>query len=394
MLFLRRFLGIASFGFSTLLLAAGVSAQAPAAASSNATAGAQNVSMPSAPLLPDAFGPWKAEGAADNAITFDPAVAKELIVKRADAKKYNAEGATATISAVQMADSTGAYSAWTLKRAMADGGSMRPCAGGNSLGANCAVSAGKLLFWQGNTLVEIAPSGLKAVSAGAFSDLLMTLPKPTGAKGAPPLLPTRLPQTGLLPETVRYAVGPATYAAAGGTVPAEVLNFSKSPEILTARYTGRVGNGLLTSIFYPTPTIAGTAQHALEKAIADGALPPGMRAGSPTVRRSGPIVALVTGDFTKAQAAKLAEAVKYEAQVTWNKPEGYADQFTISRTSNVMVQIIILVITVVLAALVLGVVFGGGRALIRKARGKPLSSLEDAEIIRLDLRGPAGKAKV
>ncbi|GAA3753084.1 hypothetical protein GCM10022270_09660 [Terriglobus aquaticus] len=347
--------------------------------------------MPPAPLLPDSFGPWHATGTADNALNFDPAVAKELIVQRTDAKTYTADGATAVISAVQMTDSTGAYSGWTLKRAVATGEPMRPCAGGNSLGANCAVSAGRLLFWQGNTLVLIAPSGTHAVSAGSFSDLLTSLPKPLGAKGAPPLLPTRLPATGLLPETERYAVGPATYAAEGGTLPADVLNFSKSPEILTARYTGRAGSGLLTSIFYPTPTIAGEAQHALEKAIGNRALSPGMLAGSPTVRRSGPIVALVTGDFTKAQAEKLADAVKYNAEVTWNKPEGYADQFTISRTGNVVVQIIILVLTIVAAAAVLGVVFGGGRALIRKARGKPLSSLEDAEIIKLDLRGRPSK---
>ncbi len=349
--------------------------------------------MPPTPLLPDSFGPWHTTGAADNAISFDPAVAKELLVQRTDAKTYTAEGATAVISAVQMTDSTGAYSGWTLKRATATGEPMRPCAGGNSLGANCAVSAGRLLFWQGNTLVLIAPSGTRAVSAGSFSELLGTLPKPMGAKGAPPLLPTRLPQAGLLPETERYAVGPATYAAEGGTVPANLLDFAKSPEILTARYTGKAGNGLLTSIFYPTPTIAGEAQHALEKAIGDRTLSAGMLAGSPTVRRSGPIVALVTGDFTRSQAAKLAEAVKYNAQVTWNKPEGYMNQFTISQTGNVVVQIIILVLTIVAAAAVLGVVFGGGRALIRKARGKPLSSLEDAEIIKLDLRGKSEKLR-
>ena len=367
---------------SALLLAAGLAAQAPSAATTT-------VSMPPTPLLPDSFGPWHSTAAAENAISFDPAVAKELIVQRTDAKAYTAEGATAVISAVQMTDSTGAYSGWTLKRSS----EMRPCAAGNSLGVNCAVSAGRLLFWQGNTLVLIAPSGTHAVSAGSFSDLLSALPKPMGAKGAPPLLPTRLPQTGLLRETERYAVGPATYAAEGGTVPASLLDFSKSPEILTARYTGKAGDGLLTSIFYPTPTIAGNAQHALEKAIADRALPPGMLAGSPTVRRSGPIVAMATGSFTKAQAAQLAQAVKYQAEITWNKPEGYMDQFTISRTGNVVVQIIILVLTIVVAAAVLGVVLGGGRALIRKARGKPLSSLEDAEIIKLDLRGRSEKLR-
>ncbi len=372
--------------FYALLATVSLPAQAPPAGAPSTT-----VNMPPAPLLPDSFGPWHATGTAENAIHLDEASAKELQVRRADAKTYIAEGATAVISAVQMTDSTGAYSGWTLLRAANTRGDLRPCADGNSLGVNCAVSAGALLTWQGNTLLQIAPAGTHAVSAGSFTGLMDALPKPIGAKGAPPLLPTRLPQAGLLQSSVRYAVGASTYVAEGGTLPPELLNFSKSPEVLLARYTGRGGNGLLTSVFYPTPAIAGAQQHALEKAIADGTLPAGMRVGTPTVRRSGPIVALVTGDFTKAQAARLAESVKYEAQITWNKPEGYMDQFTITRTSNVMVQIIILVITVVLAALVLGVVFGGGRALIRRARGKPISSMEDLEIIRLDLRGPAPK---
>ena len=69
------------------------------------------------------------------------------------------------------------------------------------------------------------------------------------------------------------------------------------------------------------------------------------------------------------------------------------DQFTVQHASNVIVQILILVLAIVGAALVLGVVFGGGRAFIRKARGKPASSLDDMEIIKLDLRGPAPKLR-
>ena len=38
------------------------------------------------------------------------------------------------------------------------------------------------------------------------------------------------------------------------------------------------------------------------------------------------------------------------------------------------------------AALLLGFFLGGGRALYRMARGKPASSVYDAEFIRIDLR--------
>ena len=336
--------------------------------------------MPQPPLLPDHFGEWQASGAGDSTIHIADNVARELLQSRSDVKKYTAEGNAATVSAVEFADATGAYSAFTLLRT-AD---MRPCAGGNSLGVDCAVSAGKLLFWQGDTLVSIAPSGLKAVSASSFNELTGMLPRPTGSKGAHPLLPTRLPQEGLQKESLRYAVGPLTYAADGGQLPAEVIDFSKSPEILTARYSGRGGHGTLTTIFYPTPTIAGDRMRAIEVAAKNGAIPDARDA---QVARSGPIVAFASGGFSAREAAKLAGGIKYQADVTWNKPEGYMEQFKVSNAASVMVQIMIFVFVMVGAALVLGLVFGGGRAAFRKARGKPISSIDDMEVISLNLRG-------
>ncbi len=362
------------FAVALPLLAAVSWAQAPAGQPAAA------LTMPQTPLLPDHFGEWQASGAGDSSLDIPDDVAKELLQSRSDAKKYTAEGNAATVSAVEFADATGAYSAFTLLRTP----EMRPCAGGNSLGVDCAVSAGKLLFWQGDTLVSIAPSGLKAVSASSFNELAGMLPKPTGSKGAHPLLPTRLPQEGLQKETLRYAVGPLTYAADGGQLPPGVIDFSKSPEILTARYNGRGGHGVLTTIFYPTPTIAGDRMRAIEAAAKDGSIPDAREA---QVARSGPIVAIASGGFSAREAAKLAGGIKYQADVTWNKPEGYMEQFKVSNAASVMVQIMIFVFVMVGAALVLGLVFGGGRAAFRKARGKPISSIDDMEVISLNLRG-------
>ncbi len=339
--------------------------------------------MPQTSLLPDHFGEWRVSGPGDNSLALTADVANELIVSRRDVKKYAAEGNAATVSAVEFADATGAYSAFTLLRTP----EMRACAAGNSLGTDCAVTAGRLLFWQGDTLVSIAPSGLKAVSASSFNELVGTLPKPTGSKGAHPLLPTRLPQEGLVKESLRYAVGPLTYAAGGGQLPVDAIDFSKSPEILTARYNGRSGHGVLTTIFYPTPTIAGDRMRALEASLKKGLSPSESNAGLPQVARSGPIVALASGGFSGKEAAKLVSAIRYQADVTWNKPEGYMEQFKVSNAASVLVQIMIFVLVMCGAALVLGIVFGGGRAAFRRARGKPISSIDDMEIISLDLRG-------
>ncbi len=343
------------------------------------------VSTPPTPLLADHFGPWQpSPDAATNAIDLPDAVAKELIVKRTDAKKYAAEGNTAAISAVELADATGAYSAFTYLRTP----EMHPCSAGNSLGIDCVVSAGKLLFWQGDTVVEIAPAGSKPIAASSFNDLVNTLPKPTGAKAAHPLLPTKLPSDGLEKESLRYAVGQNTYAAGGGAIPASVLDFSKSPEILTAHYrSSKTGTGLLTLIFYPTPTIAGDRMRAIQKAIADKAMPASFLAGEPQVARSGPIVAIASSGFTAKEAARLAGGVKYQAAIAWDKPEGYMEQFKVSNAASIVAQIMIFVFVMCGAALALGMVFGGGRAVFRLSRGKHVSSLADMEVISLGLRG-------
>ncbi len=364
-----------------LLLACTVpvlSAQQPSASPSTTA-----VTMPPAPLLPDHFGAWQAGGDADNTITLDDAVAKELIVSRRDARKYAAEGNAASVSAVEFADATGAYSAFTLLRTP----EMHGCAANNNLGNDCVVSAGKLLFWTGDTVVSIAPAGTRPVGAGSFSALVTTLPKPIGAKGALPVLPTRLPPEGLQKESLRYAVGPLTYAAGGGEIPASVIDFSKSPEILTAHYSGRAGHGVLTTIFYPTPAIAGDRMRAIQADIQDEELPAAFRSGEPATARSGPIVGIASNGFSAHEAKDLVDRIHYEAAITWNKPEGYMDQFKITNAASVMVQIIIFVIVMCGAALVLGVVLGGGRAVFRRARGKPISSIDDMEIISLDLRG-------
>ena len=346
------------------------------------------VSTPPTPLLPDKFGEWVAAGPGDSTLSIAPGVQAELLTRRQDVKKYTAEGNASTVSAMEFADATGAFSAFTLLRTP----EMRPCASGNSLGKDCVITAGKLLFWQGDTVVSIAPSGTKPIAASSFNELVGMLPKPFGAKGALPMLPTKLAQDGLEKASLRYAVGPLTYAAQGGGIPAEIIDFSKSPEILTARYAGgKSGRGVLTMIFYPTPTIAGDRLRAIQKAVDGKSLPEALLAGEPKLERSGPIVAFASSGFNAKQAEKLVSAVKYQADVTWNKPEGYIEQFKVKNAASVMVQIMIFVFVMTGAALALGIVFGGGRAAFRLSRGKSISALDDIEVVTLGLRGRPDK---
>jgi hypothetical protein len=58
----------------------------------------------------------------------------------------------------------------------------------------------------------------------------------------------------------------------------------------------------------------------------------------------------------------------------------------VAKTGKLLLGIAALVIIGASAAILLGFFLGGGRALYRMARGKPISSVYEEEFIRLDLR--------
>ena len=100
------------------------------------------------------------------------------------------------------------------------------------------------------------------------------------------------------------------------------------------------------------------------------------------VRRSGPIVALVSGDAIPDESHKLVAQVHYSAELT-SMPQGGESE--VSKTSRFLMGVASLVIIGCSAAILLGLFLGGGRALYRVARGRPVSSVYEAEFIRLHL---------
>jgi hypothetical protein len=123
---------------------------------------------------------------------------------------------------------------------------------------------------------------------------------------------------------------------------------------------------------------AGNQGSAWPQALAES------RPGSIGTRRSGPIVAVVSGSLSDATAHKLLNQVNYQADVTWNNPKGYISEG--SRVARLLLGIFALTGILGGAAILLGLFLGGGRAIVRVLRGKPASSFEeDTEMIRLNL---------
>ena len=101
------------------------------------------------------------------------------------------------------------------------------------------------------------------------------------------------------------------------------------------------------------------------------------------VRRSGPLVALVSGDAIPDESHTLLATVHFEADLT-SIPQPTESE--VAKTGKLLLGIAALVIIGASAAILLGFFLGGGRALYRMARGKPISSVYEEEFIRLDLR--------
>jgi hypothetical protein len=229
------------------------------------------------------------------------------------------------------------------------------------------------------------------MSAGEMRELAKSVPNPPGTKALMPPILANLPQASLDPQTTHYAEGPAAYVGAGGVLPPELVGFDRGAEAVTANYSLHSGPATLTIIDYPTPQMAeaqepkirayiqagSKAQPAWPKPLQDSDL------ASLEVRRSGPLVALVSGDAIPDESHKLLEMVHYEADLT-SIPQPTDSE--VKKTAKLLMGIAALVIVGGSAALLLGFFLGGGRALYRIMRGKPASSLFDEEFIRIDLR--------
>lgn len=379
--------------FAVLFAAAALSAATLAGAQNKPgdkpnTAGAVTVSL-ARPLLPEAFDGWVADGkptplADANAADAAHADAlKEYGLVNGLSVIYKRDGQTLTVKALRFGDLSGSYGAYTFYR-----GTGWPK---EDIGSGAASDHKRVVFWRGTTMVDATFSQITPESASELRDLAARLPQAQGTKAlAPPILSV-FPQKSLDGQTTHYALGAAGYAGSGGVLPAELVGFDRGAEAATANYTLTSGPATLTLIEYPTPQMAIAQEQKIRDYIKGGgkAQPPFPKPladsdqASLEVRRSGPVVALVSGDAIPDESHKLLETVHYQSEfVSIPQPT----ESEVAKTGRLLMGIAGIVIVGCCAAVLLGLFLGGGRALYRIAKGKPASSVYEAEFIRLDLR--------
>jgi hypothetical protein len=350
------------------------------------------VVLPASPsaLLPEALDGWVRDSAptalADPAQA-DPANAaalKEYDYNGGASATYKREGETLSIRALRFQDATGAYGAYSFYR---QNGWLK-----EDIGAGATSFHNRVLFWKGDTVVDATFSHIGTMSAAEMRELAHHIPDPPGTRALMPPVLANLPQHALDGQTTHYAIGPAGYAGSGGVLPPDLIGFDRGAEAVTANYSLTSGPATLTIIDYPTPQMAEAQEPKIRDYIKAGgaAQPPWPKPladsdqASLEVRRSGTLVAIVSGDAIPDESHKLLEMVHYEADLTALPQVG--GETEVARTARLLVGIAAIVIVGSSAALLLGFFLGGGRAMYRIMRGKPASSVFDEEFIRIDLR--------
>lgn len=362
---------------------------APAKPSS--TDGATHLMLPPVPkpLLPEAFAGWvsaekpKTTVDAAQADQANAAALKEYGLTDSALAGYTRSGETLILRALRFQDASGAYGAYSFYR---QSGWPK-----EEIGSGATSNHNRVIFWQGNMVVDASFSHIGPMSGSELRELAGMIPAPAGVKAlAPPVL-SNLPQAQLDGQTTHYALGPASYAGSGGVLPPGLVGFDFGAEAATANYSLRSGPATLTIVDYPTPQIAAAQEAKIRAYIKAGgqAQPPWPKPlmdsdlASLEVRRSGPLVALVSGDAIPDDSHKLLETVHFDADYT-KIPQPSDSE--VSKTGQLLMGIAMLVIVGASTAILLGFFLGGFRALYRISRGKPASLVYDAEFIRLNLR--------
>lgn len=356
------------------------------------------VTAPASDPLPELFAGWQRSAAP--AISADPQVAdaanvpvlKEYGFQQLATASYTNGDNKLALRELRFDDATGAYGAFTFYRV--------PGTSPEQIGREAAANGKRVLFWQGATLVDATFDHLTVMSAAALRELAERIPVPSGAKSVPPSLPGYLPTQDREVTFTRYAIGPEGYARSGGVLPVDLVDFGRGAEVLTGTFSEKNGEGQLTLIEYPTPQIAIDRERAIAAFLKAGNPVDHAVAGQPAgakwsqalndsnasalvTRRSGPLVAVTSGGFDDKDATSLIDRVHYEASVSWNRPQKVSEP---TRAARLLVGVITLFFILGGITILLGIFFGGGRLLVRKLQGKPASSVDEAEFIKLDLK--------
>ena len=292
--------------------------------------------LAAAAILPDTIGAYQ-RGTVSKPGLADQAIWTEYGLKTSETAPYQNGNAKFTAIVWQLADTTGSMAAFDWQR---------PAAAMASTEAKLAAETpDSLLLVQGNYLFQF--TGYKP-SKEEWDALTGTLHNvdPTVL----PTLPGYLPSDGLVSNSERYILGPASLQKFAPGIPPSVAAFHYGAEAQFGVFHNGKGDASMLIFNYPTPQIA--MQRAPEFQKIAGAV----------VKRSGPMVAVMQSPPDPDYAEKLLAGVKYQAQVT-------LDEYVPTQKDNIgnlVINAFVLIGILLAFAVISGFALGGYRALRRR----------------------------
>jgi hypothetical protein len=332
--------------------------------------------------LPAELGEWRGAAAAVvdpprlGALAGDDAVVlREYGIAGAERRSYTRgqQEEELVLTLYRMRDPTGAYGAYSYLR-----DSQMVAA---DLARFSAVGPDRALLVVGNLLVEARGNAIlrQTTELRSIAALLAS-----GADARPyPVLSHYLPTAGVVPHSDRFFLGPVALHRVLPLAEGDWLGFQAGAEAQLARYRVRGGEVTLLVASFPTPQSAARQLESLgqwfdvnpDQVPADGQ--------AIFARRTGALVAVVSGARSAADAHALLEQVHHELNVTWNEPGWVAEEesFTV-----MLYQIFIGTGIILLAALVIAFAFGGFRLLVKKLfPGKVFDRPDQMQILQLGI---------
>jgi hypothetical protein len=329
-------------------------------------------------ILPNQFRDWKRTSCLDKPVRLaaEARLSKEAPEKAYEACSYSSGKQSVGIGLGLYQDPSAAYEVYTSLQ--------RPGMMPAKLGQTAAFDKDGVLIQEGalvmSSSANISREDLAALVAAVEAKSEKTTPLPP--------IRTYLPTEGRLVGSERYALGPAGLKAALGEAgqsadPAfiEAVGFNNGGEAMLARYSqpGK-GTGVLLLLEYPTPNVAEQEIHHLAEV-----LPASAKVGEQNLVRKGSLLSIVLAPSSPEYAARLRDAANYETQVTWNEPhQTYSDPPLLSTIAKIFIGTGVFMV----AAVVLGIAFGGVRIITKRLfPGKVFDRPEHIEVLQLGLSG-------
>ncbi len=199
-----------------------------------------------------------------------------------------------TITTYQMKDLTGALAAWEWLRSPEG----KPC----DLAPFCTQDRTRTVISDYNYVIAFEGAKPDKAQVGATLNAL-----PNRRETSLPAILSFLPTQGLVPDSARYVLGPASLKAFAPELAQAKPGFEGAEAQIAQYHVGKTKTPVHLALFYyATPEMARLNTERFR-------LIPGAK-----VKRSDVLVAVVYGPATDEQANALLSRVQYEAKVTWD----------------------------------------------------------------------------